>query len=102
MGEHAKQAILVKEPPNYLIVANWVVQYVPKAIFQAEQCLFKVARHFAIDDGLRRQIGVPACIIARAVVWLALEPVHDVVNTGKAAAGLALVLELEVVLDHEV
>ena len=71
MGEHAEQVVLVKEPPNDLIVANGVVQDVPKAVLQAEECLLEVARHFAIDDGLGCQVGVPARI-GGAVVRLAL------------------------------
>ena len=38
--EHAEKIVLVKKSPDYLIVANGIVEDVPEAILQTEERLF--------------------------------------------------------------
>ena len=42
--EHAEYATFVKEAVDNLVVANWIVQYVPECIFEIEQGLLEVPR----------------------------------------------------------
>ena len=97
MREHAKQAVLAKESPDDLAVADRVVQDVPKVIFETKQGLLKVLGHLVVNHGLSVRLCVPRGIVTR----LSGQSVHDIIDSGQTARE-ALRLDLEAVLDHHV
>ena len=95
--EHAKQAVLAKESPDDLTVADRIVEDVPKVIFETKQGLLKVFGHLIVNHGLRVSLCVPRGIVTR----LSSQSVHDVIDSGQTARE-ALRLDLEAILDHHI
>ena len=48
--EHAEYAAFVKEAVYNLVIAYWVVQYVPKGILKIEQSLLEVTRESRVVE----------------------------------------------------